>query len=298
MTGNVAVQPLLEQKTRLTRRTFLRGSAAAAAGLALYSGEIARHEISVLTHTVAIDNLPGAFHNFRIAQISDIHFDEFTEPFFVRRVVERVNSLAPDLVLLTGDYVSNSPLPRRFAEQAMHRCADILRDLSCPQRFAVLGNHDDILGVPTIRPILASISIPLLVNQHIPIERGGQRLWLGGLADPVTGAPDLDLAIPRQPDGPVLLMFHAPDYADDVLAHPRGRLVDVMLTGHSHGGQVRLPFLGPIILPDGGRKYVMGLYRFNRLQLYVNRGIGSVGIPFRLNCPPEITLFTLANSAA
>ena len=80
MTGNVAVQPLLEQKTRLTRRTFLRGSAVAAAGLALYSGEIARHEISVLTHTVAIDNLPGAFHNFRIAQISDIHFDEYTEP--------------------------------------------------------------------------------------------------------------------------------------------------------------------------------------------------------------------------
>jgi predicted MPP superfamily phosphohydrolase len=180
----------------------------------------------------------------------------------------------------------------------MHRCADILRDLACPQRFAVLGNHDDVLGAPTIRPILASISVPLLVNQHIPIERGGQRLWLGGLADPVTGVPDLDLAIPRQPDGPVLLMCHAPDYADDVIADPRGRLVDVMLTGHSHGGQVRLPFLGAIVLPKGGRKYVMGLYRFNRLQLYVNRGIGTAGLPFRLNCPPEITLFTLANSAA
>jgi predicted MPP superfamily phosphohydrolase len=299
MSGNVADHRVAQQQKLLTRRGFLiRSSLVAAGGLALYSGEFARHELSVVNRSLAVANLPGAFQNFRIAQISDIHFDEFTEPFFVRRVVERVNSLAPDLVLLTGDYVSNSPLPRRFAEQAMHRCADILRDLSCPQRFAVLGNHDDILGVPTIRPILASISIPLLVNQHIPIERGGQRLWLGGLADPVTGAPDLDLAIPRQPDGPVLLMFHAPDYADDVLAHPRGRLVDVMLTGHSHGGQVRLPFLGPIILPDGGRKYVMGLYRFNRLQLYVNRGIGSVGIPFRLNCPPEITLFTLANSAA
>jgi hypothetical protein len=105
--------------------------------------------------------------------------------------------------------------------------------------------------------------------------------------------PDLDLAIPRQPDGPVLLMCHAPDYVDGFLAHPRGRLVDVMLAGHSHGGQVCLPFVGALSLPEGGKKYVAGLYRFNRLQLYVNRGIGTVGVPFRLNCPPEITLFTL-----
>jgi hypothetical protein len=308
MTGNVADRPVAQQQKLLTRRGFLiRSSLVAAGGLALYSGEFARHELSVVNRSLAVANLPGAFQNFRIAQISDIHFDEFTEPFFVRRVVERVNSLAPDLVLLTGDFVSNSPLPRRFAEQAMHRCADILRDLACPQRFAALGNHDAVLGAPTIRPILASISIPLLVNQHIPIERGGQRLWLGGVADPVSGVPDLDLAIPRQPDGPVLLMSHGPDYADVVVAHPRGQLVDLMLAGHSHGGQVRLPLLGPIVLPNGGRKYVMGLYRFNRLpgppasgsarggglQLYVNRGIGSVGVPFRLNCPPEITLFTL-----
>ncbi|HEX9198436.1 MAG TPA: metallophosphoesterase, partial [Acidobacteriaceae bacterium] len=86
---------------------------------------------------------------------------------------------------------------------------------------------------------------------------------------------------------------HAPDYADDVLAHPRGHLVDFMISGHSHGGQVRLPFIGPVILPFGGRKYVEGLFRLDRMQLYVNRGIGAVGLPIRLNCPPEITLFTL-----
>ena len=311
MTGNVADQPGAQQQKQLTRRGFLiRSSLAAAGGLALYSGEFARHELSVVDRNLGIANLPGAFQGFRIAQISDIHFDEFTEPFFVRRVVERVNSLAPDLVLLTGDYISNSPMPPRFAEQAMHRCADILRDLACPQRFAVLGNHDNFIGESAIRPILASISIPLLVNQHIPIERGGQRLWLGGVADPVTGVPDLDLAIPRQPDGPVLLMCHAPDYVDGFLTHPRFGLVDVMFAGHTHGGQVRLPFLGPIVLPKGGRKYVTGLFRFDRLpespasesarrgglQLYVNRGIGAVGLPFRLNCPPEITLFTLINS--
>ena len=105
--------------------------------------------------------------------------------------------------------------------------------------------------------------------------------------------PDLDRTIPEKPDGPVLLMSHGPDYADEVLAHPRGRLVDLMLAGHSHGGQVRLPLIGALHTPTGRAKYVEGLFRFGRMQLYVNRGIGTVALPFRLNCPPEITLFTL-----
>lgn len=296
MTGNVADQPLIEQKTRFTRRSFLLSSASAAAGMALYSSEIARHEISVLSHTILLADLADAFHNFRVVQISDIHFDEFTEPAFVRRVLARVNALQPDLVLLTGDYISVFPLSRAFATGAMHRCAEVLRDIACPQRFAVLGNHDSLLGVSIVGPILAEAGIPLLLDEHVPIERAGQRLWLCGTNDPVTTVPNLSRAIPARPDGPVLLMSHGPDYADTVLAHPRGRLVDLMLSGHTHGGQVRLPLVGPMQLPTGGKKYVEGLFQLGRMQLYVNRGIGTVDLPFRLNCPPEITLFTLQNT--
>jgi predicted MPP superfamily phosphohydrolase len=298
MTGNVADQPSikLKQKSLLTRRNFLSGSAAAAASLGFYSGEIARHEISIPTLAIAIDNLPDAFHNFRIVQISDIHFDEFTEPYFVRRVVDHINSLQPDLVLLTGDYISFTPMPHDFVLGAMYRCAEVLRGIACPQRFAVMGNHDSFLGAPTIKPILAAVDIPLLVNEHVPIERDGKRLWLCGIHDPMTHVPDLDSAIPKKPDGPVILMSHGPDYADQLLTQPRGQLVDLMLSGHSHGGQVRIPFLPPYHLPSGGPKYVEGLFRLDRLQLYVNRGIGTVGVPFRLNCPPEITLFTLQSA--
>jgi predicted MPP superfamily phosphohydrolase len=296
MTGNVADQPLTAQKSVLTRRSFLRGSTAVAAGLALYSGEIARHEISIVTQAIAIDNLPDAFRNFRIVQISDIHYDEFTEPSFLRRVLAQINSLQPDLVLLTGDYISFTPMPRDYVMGAMYRCAEALREIACPQRFAVMGNHDSFLGAPTIHPILAAVDIPLLVNEHVPIERAGQRLWLCGIHDPVTHVPNLDSAIPERPDGPVLLMSHGPDYADDLLTHPRGHLVDLMFSGHTHGGQVRLPFLPAYYLPAGGQKYVEGLFRLGRLQLYVNRGIGAVGLPFRLNCPPEITLFTLQST--
>jgi predicted MPP superfamily phosphohydrolase len=264
--------------------------------VAFYSCEFARHEISILTHTIAIANLPEAFQNYRIVQISDIHYDEFTEPAFLARIVDRVNALAPDLLLLTGDLISYGPLPTSFAHGAVYRCTDILRGLTCPHRFAVMGNHDTALGVPIIRDALFQAAIPLLVNQYLPIERGYQRLWLCGVDDPASGRPDLHLAIPAHPDGPVLLMCHAPDYADHVATHSRGHRVDLMLSGHSHGGQIRMPLVGPIVLPPWGRKYPEGLYRFDRLQLYVNRGLGTVGIPFRLNCPPEITVFTLKNS--
>ena len=302
MTGRLADPPSaaraeqVEGKTNVTRRGFLLGSGAVAAGMALYSGEVARHEISVVTRPVAIDDLPAAFENFRIVQISDLHYDEYSEPSFVARVIGQVNALAPDLVVLTGDFVSFGPLGRGFALGAMERCAEQLSHISCAQRFAVMGNHDSVLGAPTIRPILAAVGIPLLVNEYVPIERGGERLWLSGIHDPVTHVPNLDTAIPERPDGPVVLMSHGPDYADTVLQHPRGRLVDLMISGHTHGGQVRIPFLPPVHLPSGGRKYIEGLFRFDRMQLYVNRGVGTTGLPLRLNCPPEITLMTLQSS--
>jgi len=285
-----------ERKRLITRRRFLCGTGATVAGLALYSGEIARHEISILTHNIAIAKLPAPFHGYRIAQISDIHFDEYTEPSFLGRIVTHINQLAPDMVVLTGDYISVGPLGQDFAAGAILRCAEVLSKLTCPLCFAVMGNHDYVLGPPLIRAALATVSIQLLLNQHVAIERAGQRLWLAGVAEPTVSQPDLQLAVPVRPDEPVILLAHAPDYADDVVAHPRGALVDLMLAGHSHGGQVRFPLVGALSLPPGAKKYVEGLYRVGGMLLYVNRGIGTVGLPFRLNCPPEITLFTLKNS--
>jgi uncharacterized protein len=281
------------QSSRFTRRSFLIGTGTVAAGLALYSGEIARHEIDIVHRPIAITNLPGPFHGYRIVQISDIHLDEYTEPFFLERIVHQVNTLAPDLVLLTGDFITHGSLTFIAGHHAVRRCAEILTTLTAPLRYAILGNHDVSFNGAAVVEALSSHGTPVLVNQHLPIERNGARLWLCGVDDPGSSHPDLDLTLPTKPDGPVLLMAHAPDFADHVIAHPRGHLVDLMLSGHSHGGQIRLPFLGPLILPPMGEKYPEGHYRFNRMQLYVNRGIGTVGLPFRLNCPPEITVVTL-----
>ncbi|HMH15130.1 MAG TPA: metallophosphoesterase [Edaphobacter sp.] len=282
-----------DQPSRFTRRKFLVGSGVAAAGLTLYSGEIARHNLDTVHQTIGIKDLPSPFHGYRIVQLSDIHLDEFTEPFFLEHVVHKVNALAPDLVLLTGDFITRGSLTFVASTHAAHRCAEILSTLTSPLRYAILGNHDVSVSAPLVIRSLTSNGTPVLVNEHVAIERNGSRIWLCGSDDLCASHPDINRTVPANPDGPVLLMAHEPDYADIVVNHPRGQLVDLMFSGHSHGGQVRLPFVGPLILPPLGEKYVQGYFRFDKMQLYVNRGIGTVGLPFRLNCPPEITVITL-----
>jgi hypothetical protein len=284
-------------KQPVSRRRFLKASIGTAAALALYSGEIERHWIDLVEREISLHGLPAAFDGFRIVQISDIHMDEFTEPFFLRRVVERVNHLRPDAVFITGDHVSYGILLRKFAIGAAWQCANILNELQCKQVYAVLGNHDVFIGSGEVTRALTANGVTVLNNTYLPIERAAGRFWLAGLDDPVVGHPNPDLAIPESirnlPNEPVVLLCHAPDYADHLLATPAGQSVGLMLSGHTHGGQVRLPLLGAMQLPILGRKYIQGWFQIAGLQLNVNRGIGTSGLPFRFDCPPEITLLTL-----
>jgi predicted MPP superfamily phosphohydrolase len=284
---------LLRNAAQLSRRSFLSGSVAASAALALYSNEIARHEIDVTHRTFFLKSLPAPFDGFRIVQISDIHLAEFTEDFFLDEVIDRVNALEPDLLLITGDFVTRSPLPMEVTYSAAARCAAMLTRLNCPERYGILGNHDAVVGARIIRDHMENNGLPILVNQHVRIERNGAHIILSGLDDWSYGYPNLTEAVPEKPDAPVILMVHEPDYAVHIADHRRGPLVDLVLSGHTHGGQIRLPGLRPLALPPFGRLFPEGHYLLGRLQLYVNRGIGTVGLPLRLNCPPEITVATL-----
>jgi hypothetical protein len=282
----------------LTRRNFL-GAALAAAGLgvATYAGTYARHEYEITRLTIPIRNLPDGFEGFRIVQMSDIHLEEYTEPYFLERMVAETNAMAPDLVLITGDFVSRGPLALTKSWQAAGVAAEILSTLKAPQRFGILGNHDVNVGAEhVIRPVEAH-GTPILVDSYTPLERGRDVLWLCGCNDAGTRVPDLNFAIPPNPHAPVIFMCHEPDYVETVIEHPRFPLIDLMLSGHSHGGQIRLPFIGPLILPPMGQKYVEGMFQFAHMQLYVNRGIGTVELPFRLNCPAELTHYTLTRAS-
>jgi uncharacterized protein len=276
-----------------TRRKFLWLAAGAAAGVAFYAGEIARHELEILELTIRLPQLPEAFAGMKIAQISDFHFREFTEAAFLQAIVRRVNDLAPDLVVLTGDFVSNKPLGTHIGINMGYHCAELLSRIECPERYAILGNHDALVSSRAVTDALRTQNIPVLANGFVPIERDNQRIWLAGIKDALIQKPDLDAALPsgRNPNlEPLILLSHEPDFADYAV----GRKIDLVLAGHTHGGQILLPFLPPLLLPDLGTKYVHGLFKLrDGMQLYVNRGIGAVNLPFRFRCPPEITLITL-----
>jgi uncharacterized protein len=279
--------------TVFTRRNFLGLTAGSAAALAFYAGEIARHELEIIYVTIRLPRLPDAFAGMKIVQISDIHFQEYTEAAFLDAIVRKVNAVAPDLVVLTGDFVSNKPLPRHLSVGMGYHCAEHLSRLTCPLRYAILGNHDCLVESHAITDALRTHGIPVLANSFVPLERNGQRVWLAGIKDALEDRPDLGAAIPsgRSKQEPVILLAHEPDFADYAV----GREVDLILSGHTHGGQILLPLLPPLMLPDMGIKYVHGLFRMrDGMQLYVNRGIGAVTLPFRFRCQPEMTVITLA----
>ncbi len=281
----------------LSRRTFLKTGlktgAVALGGLTIYAGEIERHWLDVHQVSIKLGNLPEAFRGFRIAHLADFHYGEYSEPTFLRTVVRAVNAVQPDLVALTGDFISAGPLVRRISVDFAYHCAELLGKIECPQRYAVMGNHDAMVSSPEVTGALAAHQIAVLHNRAIPIERNGARFWLVGVADVLIGGQaDLNAALPQARERvrePLILMAHEPDYADQVI----GSGVDLMLSGHTHGGQVRIPFMAPVSLPPLGQKYVEGLFSIAGLQLYVTRGIGTVTAPFRFRCPPELTVITL-----
>lgn len=285
------------QKRLITRRRFLTLSGASAVGVVAYAGAFDPHHLEITHHTIRLQKLSPAFDGLRIAQLSDIHYEQFTQPGFVREVVDQVNRIQPDVVLLTGDYISEGPMPNHFGAESSVPCAETLSKIECRNRWSVLGNHDTHVDPTMVTEALESHGIPVLRNQHIPFERNGARIWISGVADVSLGNPDLDRAVPKvapSAQEPVILMAHEPDYADHVARHGG---VDLMLSGHTHGGQIRLPVVGAIYTPPLGRKYIEGHFSLpNDLQLYVNRGVGVVGVPFRVLCRPELTILTLRSA--
>jgi predicted MPP superfamily phosphohydrolase len=236
---------------------------------------------------------PDRLDGFTIALLSDFHYDPYFSIHPLRAAIPLVNRLRPDLIALVGDFVS---LPwgggdDRKAALAAEPCASLLRQMTAPQGlWAVLGNHDDLTDPEHVTRALQAESIHVLANQSQAIERNGARIWLAGVDDVLSGTADLSKALRGVPSGEaVILLAHEPDFADEASRFP----IDLQLSGHSHGGQVRLPLLPPLYLPPLARKYVWGTYRLGPLTLYTTAGLGTIGVPMRLNCPPEITLLTL-----
>jgi len=280
----------------MSRRKFLKlGGTAIAAGVASVgatAGWIAWHDesqdLGIERVTIPLHNLPPALEGFTIAQLSDIHLLPLTQPDLVRRAVAMTNSLAPDLTVLTGDYVWHEV-------ESMFELAPIIAGLDAKHGvLSIFGNHDLWTDPEVVRTGLREARIPLLVNEGVTLNVGGAPLHLAGLDDGWSGHPDLDAAMANAPaNATTILLVHEPDLADDYALDPR---IGLQLSGHSHGGQIRLPIIGPPVLPYLSWKYDMGLYRVGEMWLYTNRGIGVTNEPYRYNCRPEITEIALVRA--
>lgn len=274
---------------RLTRRRFLRHLgrlAALSAGGFVYADKIEPGWLDVNHLSFTLPHLHRAFDSYTIAQISDIHMDWWMTRARLERVVQVINAQTPDLIAVTGDFVTE--YPERFA-------ADLIAALSQLRArdgvVGVLGNHDYWTRVDLVRDVMHQSGIQNLDNRAHSIRRGEAVLQIAGVDDVWAGTANLPLLLGRMPqDGAAILLVHEPDFAD--VAAQSGRF-DLQLSGHSHGGQIRLPFVGPLLTPRLAHKYRDGQYTIGNMILHINRGLGMVGPHLRFNCRPEISVLTL-----
>lgn len=276
----------------MSRRTFLRKLVS---GMAVVEGAavlgtvypllLEPNWLSVTHVRVPMPNLPPDLEGLRVVQFSDVHLGPYMHAPFLRWVVHTIMAQSPDLIVFTGDMVSRD----QDADPVM---AQILAGLQAPLGvWGVLGNHDHWANPDRTHAFIERHTpVRILRNAAVPLRVGSATLYLVGVDDAWVGADDADRAFADVPDDAVrLVLMHEPDAIEWLPVTPR----TLQLSGHSHGGQVRLPLLGPPLLPYLGRKYDAGLYRVDGGWLYTNRGLGVIAPPIRFNCRPEITVFEL-----
>jgi len=239
--------------------------------------------LTVEHQPIFLRKLPAELEGFRIVQLSDIHHGPFSSTEQIERAVDTANRLQPDIIALTGDYISRE---RQYAAP----CAEMLGRLQAQYGvFAVLGNHDHWTDAALITDLFRAEGITVLINEGMRFEKAGGAFWLAGVDDTMVGLEDISLALAgAQQDEMKLLLAHNPI----ILRRAAKAGVDLVLSGHTHGGQVA-------IRPERNetgrarRRLLKGLGRQGHTQIYVNRGLGTVVLPIRYGCPPEVSLLEL-----
>ncbi len=267
------------------RRGVLVGGMAVGLGLVLPSvSRAAGRRPKVERILVRVPGLDPAHDGVRLVQLSDLHAGYRTPDELIRAAVDQANALSPDVVLLTGDYVCED-------RREIGLARELMAGLRAPT-LAVLGNHDVYTGPRAVAASLRSLGYEVLENAWTRIRLRGAPLTVVGVDDNLTGREDVARAVAGLPgDGTPLVLAHGPRTADR-LRHLQRPLV--CLSGHTHGGQISLPVLTPMVFAGvAGERYVRGRYRLGDVQLYVNRGVGNSGVRVRINSPPEVTLITL-----
>jgi predicted MPP superfamily phosphohydrolase len=252
-------------------------------------GEMARVALSepfmimVERQEIFLRRLPKTLDGFRIVHLSDLHYGPMVDPRHLQRAIDIANELRPDMIALTGDYISQE---RDFAAP----CAELVGQLRASYGvYGVLGNHDHWTDAKLIADLFQAEGIRMLVNQGVRIDAQTEAFWLAGVDDTMVGLEDLSLSLAGARDNEFkLLLAHNPT----ILRRAARADVDLVLSGHTHGGQVTLrPEKNRSGRPR--RRMLRGLGRRANTQIYVTRGLGTVVLPIRYGCPPEVSLLEL-----
>ncbi|HMB22218.1 MAG: metallophosphoesterase [Chloroflexota bacterium] len=253
------------------------------------------HWLKVENVSLELARLPRSFSGFRTAQISDIHMGGWMNMERFQQVADRIAAEKPDALLITGDFLFGHRFTRA-SQRSLDNLTKALSSLaeSIPS-FAVLGNHDYWTDHKLVREMLHRSGVTDLTNAVFTLKRADGNLHLCGVDDIRHGDARLDKVLDQlNGDGAAILLVHEPDFAD--ISAATGRF-DLQVSGHSHGGQIVLPWVGPPVLPSSGRKYHTGLYKVGNMFQYTNRGVGVDRMPIRFNCPAEVTLFELQSTS-
>lgn len=242
------------------------------------------YDLEVTRYEIIIDDLPPAFDGYRIAFLTDTHVASFVRRAFYREILAQTALFDPDVILLGGDFVS-------FRRHIPLMADALVGELRARDGiFAVLGNHDYWAGTELVRDALRSRGVTLIENASVMLHRSGATLPLAGIDEIYRGTPDVDAAFRDiDPASPAIAISHHPDVID-ILG---GRRIDLLLCGHTHGGQIRFPFFGAVVVPSRHEgTYASGFHRIGAVLMYVSRGIGAIP-PVRVLCRPEIATFVL-----
>jgi predicted MPP superfamily phosphohydrolase len=284
----------MKQHKRIRRELYravvmgLAGMSLTGGGLLAYATNVEPKWLEVKEVTLPLPRLHNAFHGYRIVQISDVHAGKWMPTSLLEEVVRIVNAHSPDLIAVTGDFVTYT-----YHEAPLDIVPSMSKLKARDGVVATLGNHDywGNQGPNLIRHVIRDSGMVDLNNHVYTLERDGKPLHVAGVDSARERMDRLDLVLEHLPkEGPAILLAHEPDFAD--VSAPTGRF-DLQLSGHSHGGQVVIPFVGPPHLPPLGRKYHTGRYQVGSMIQYTNRGLGMVGLPIRFGSRPEITVITL-----
>ncbi|WP_394136952.1 metallophosphoesterase [Cytobacillus oceanisediminis] len=282
---------------KVSRRSFLKrtlGFAAAAFGLSAggyyYARDIEPRLLDITNHKISNNAIPQAFDNLKIVQFSDTHLGFHYDLDQLEELIEKINKIKADIIFFTGDLMDE---PNKYSEA--NQIPSLLQKIEAPLgKFAIYGNHDHGgYGSDIYKSIMEEAGFILLLNENRKIEVSGSSIHVIGIDDAMLGRPDIKLAVENieEPSYKILLS-HAPDLADG--AYSFG--IQLQLSGHSHGGQIKIPFFGALVKPPYAERYHEGFYEIGSqepLTLYVNRGLGTTRLPFRFLSRPEMTIFTL-----